>query len=126
MTHRFNRGEKHIILNGYQCYRKGTTENIQMEVATSKVLGYNLGIKLIRGAYMMEERRLAEKHGYESPIWDKLEHTHKCYNESMIHILENLTQDGMILIASHNFDTVQLAKDKMTELGISDSRVRFA
>ena len=126
LTHQFNRGEKHIILNGYQCYLKRTTEAIKMEVAASKVLGYNIGIKLIRGAYMNEERKLAQEHGYESPIWDTLEHTHRCYNDSMLHILDNLTEDSMLLIASHNMDSVQLAKNKMLEVGIADSRVRFA
>lgn len=32
---------------------------IQDEVAASKALGFNLGVKLIRGAYMSEERALA-------------------------------------------------------------------
>jgi proline dehydrogenase len=41
---------------------------IKYEVAASKKLGYNLGIKLIRGAYMNEERQLAKEMGYESPI----------------------------------------------------------
>lgn len=46
-------------MNGYQCYLKRMPQVIRDEVATSKVLGYNLGIKLIRGAYMIEERKLA-------------------------------------------------------------------
>jgi proline dehydrogenase len=51
-------------------------ETIAFEVATSQILGYNLGIKLIRGAYMNEERELAKENHYESPIWDSLEETH--------------------------------------------------
>mmetsp|Transcript_28725 Transcript_28725/g.43388 ORF Transcript_28725/g.43388 Transcript_28725/m.43388 type:complete len:170 (+) Transcript_28725:1135-1644(+) len=97
-----------------------------MEVAASKVLGHNLGVKLIRGAYMNEERALAKKLGYESPVWDSLDHTHRCYNESMLNILDNLTPQGMILIASHNLESVQLAKERMAKLDIKDSRVRFA
>jgi hypothetical protein len=73
LTRIFNRGDKHTIMNGYQCYLKKTEDIIRQEVATSKVMGYNLGIKLIRGAYMNEERKLAEQNGYESPIWDSLE-----------------------------------------------------
>jgi proline dehydrogenase len=66
------------------------TEILKHEVATSQVLGYNLGIKLIRGAYMNEERMLASENSYESPIWETIEDTHTCYNDSMKHIIENL------------------------------------
>ena len=59
MTQEFNRGDKTIILNGYQCYLKRMSQVIQDEVAASKALGFNLGVKLIRGAYMSEERALA-------------------------------------------------------------------
>lgn len=47
-----------------------------LEIQTAKKLGYNLGIKLIRGAYMNEERRLAKANNYESPVWDTIEQTH--------------------------------------------------
>jgi len=40
-------------------------------------------VKLIRGAYMNEERRLANENKYESPIWESIEDTHKCYNDNM-------------------------------------------
>ena len=66
-------------------------EIIPFEVATSQQLGYNLGIKLIRGAYMNEERNLAKENHYESPIWDSLEETHDCYNENLkLVMLENV------------------------------------
>lgn len=32
---------------------------------------------------MNEERKLAEAHGYESPVWDSIEETHKCYNNNV-------------------------------------------
>mmetsp|Transcript_7859 Transcript_7859/g.13176 ORF Transcript_7859/g.13176 Transcript_7859/m.13176 type:complete len:464 (-) Transcript_7859:149-1540(-) len=126
LTHIFNRGEKHTIMNGYQCYLKKTPEIIQYEVATSKRLGYNLGIKLIRGAYMNEERKLAQENGYESPVWEEIEETHKSYNDSMVHIIRNLTPEGLLLVASHNTETVALAKQEINEQAIADDRVRFA
>lgn len=106
LTHMYNRGDQHIIMNGYQCYLKRMTQVIRDEVAASKILGYNLGIKLIRGAYMNEERALAEQGGFESPIWDSIEETHACYNEAMSHAIENLEEDSMLFVASHNQDTV--------------------
>jgi proline dehydrogenase len=59
-------------MNGFQQYLKRMKEIIPFEVATSQMMGYNLGIKLIRGAYMNEERKLAKENHYESPIWDSL------------------------------------------------------
>ena len=41
---------------------------IEKEIAVSKILGYNIGIKLVRGAYMNEERQIAEMQGIESPV----------------------------------------------------------
>ena len=46
-------------MNGYQCYLKRMMNIIPMEVRASKEFEFNLGIKLIRGAYMNEERELA-------------------------------------------------------------------
>jgi proline dehydrogenase len=80
MTQKLNHGEQVIIMNGYQCYTKRMATVIPMEVAAAKALGYNLGVKLIRGAYMNEERQLATQNGLESPIWEDIESTHKCYD----------------------------------------------
>ena len=99
---------------------------IRREVATSKILGYNLGVKLIRGAYMDEERQLATENGYESPVWDTIEDTHVCYNKSMNHVIDNIDEKSILLIASHNVDTVKMATDKMIELSITDNRIRLA
>ena len=93
MTHELNRGDKTIVMNGYQCYLKRMKALIPMEVRASKDFGHHLGVKLIRGAYMNEERNLAEEHGVESPVWDSLDETHACYNASMEHIIRNLKDD---------------------------------
>lgn len=56
---------------------------IPMEVRASQEYGYNLGIKMIRGAYMDEEREIAARNGVESPVWDSIEDTHTCYNNNI-------------------------------------------
>jgi len=113
-------------MNGYQQYLKRMRETIPFEIATSQELGYNLGIKLIRGAYMNEERELAQQNHYESPVWDTVEDTHACYNDNLKLIMDNLTKDSLLLVASHNVDSVQIAQDKIAELGIKNGQVRFA
>ena len=59
MTHELNRNGNVTIMNGYQCYLKRMEQAIPMQVRASQEFGFNLGVKLIRGAYMNEERELA-------------------------------------------------------------------
>lgn len=120
LTHDFNRGDKTIIMNGYQCYQKRMTQVIEDEVACSQALGYNLGIKLIRGAYMSEERALAAEAGVPSPVWDTLEETHSCYNQCLTHVLNNLDEKSLLFVATHNLDSVELAKELMSRHNITD------
>lgn len=82
---------------------------IRNEVQTSKILGYNLGVKLIRGAYMSEERALALENNYESPVWDTMEDTHKCYDSNVKHVIENIQPSSRCIIASHNVDSCEKA-----------------
>lgn len=113
-------------MNGYQCYTKRTRELIPMEVACAQEFDYNLGVKLIRGAYMNEERELAQAQGVESPVWESIEDTHKCYDDNLAHIITNMSEKDMILVASHNTDSVNLATSLIDDLGCkADNRVRF-
>lgn len=89
-------------------------------------MGYNLGVKLIRGAYMNEERRIAQEQGYESPVCDTIEETHENFNVNMKLIIENLGPMDRILIGSHNLESVELAKHLIIEKQFKDGRVRFA
>jgi len=114
MTRRFNQGENVTIMNGFQCYLKRMTSTLSMEVRASQDLGFNLGVKLIRGAYMSEERLLAAENGLESPVWEDIEETHSCYNDSMEHIIRNMTHTDMLLVASHNTYTCDLAMQLLT------------
>jgi len=75
---------------------------------------------------MNEERELAKKGNYESPVWDTIEETHKCYNQNMEHIIRNMTKQDMMFVASHNVDTIELAKKLVVERDLKSSeRVRF-
>ena len=98
---------------------------IQYEIATSKMLGYNLGLKLVRGAYMNEERKLAKENGLESPVWDSIEETHACYNDCMKMAIDNVSTNSMVFVASHNQTTIELAKKQIREQGYTNDRVRF-
>jgi len=85
---------------------KRQPEATNNEIKASKKMGYNIGIKLVRGAYMNEERSLAEKHGQESPVHESLEETHTGYNYCMTKIIENMNDNGLLIVASHNIGSV--------------------
>lgn len=97
-------------MNGYQCYLKRMDQVLPMEIFASQNLNYNLGLKLVRGAYMNEERSLAHDEGRESPVWDTIEDTHRCYNTNMERALTQMKPTDMVFIASHNQDTCTLVK----------------
>lgn len=70
-------------MNAFQCYLKRMERVIPDEIELSKKMGYNLGIKMVRGAYMNEEREIAAQQGVPSPVWDTIEDTHNCYNTNL-------------------------------------------
>lgn len=109
MTHQLNRGDKVFIMNGYQCYLKRTAKVIPMELKASQLMGYNLGIKLIRGAYMNEERMIAAQEKVESPVWDTIEATHKCYDQNLQLLIPNMKATDMMLVGSHNVESCEKA-----------------
>ena len=75
---------------------------------------------------MNEERELATKGNYESPVWDTIEDTHKCYNQNMEHIIKNMSTNDMVFVASHNVDTIELAKRLVLEKDLKNANcVRF-
>lgn len=102
-------------MNGYQCYLKDAKKQIDLEVRRCQALGIPLGLKLIRGAYIEEERRIAAAGGYESPCWDTLEETHDCYNTNLERIIPELCPESKLIVASHNRDSVAQAIELMRE-----------
>lgn len=74
---------------------------------------------------MNEERSLAAEEGIESPVWDTIEGTHSSYNECLKNVLDNLDEHGMILIGSHNKESIERAKEIIEQNGIHDRRVHF-
>jgi len=88
--------DKFHILNTYQGYLKATRNHINIERYKRDILKSPLKVKLVRGAYMVEERHLASKHGYESPVHDCLEDTHSSYNDCALKMVEDVKSDDRV------------------------------
>lgn len=121
MTHKLNVEQKVIIMNGYQCYLKRMDYVLPMEVKAANTLNYNLGIKMIRGAYMNEERDLAAQLGIDSPVFNSIEETHRCYNKNLQHIITNMSSNDQLFLATHNVETVDMAKELIEEHGLKET-----
>uniref|UniRef100_A0A3Q2UGF0 Proline dehydrogenase n=1 Tax=Fundulus heteroclitus TaxID=8078 RepID=A0A3Q2UGF0_FUNHE len=65
------------IWNTYQCYLKESRSLLSEALHLSQTEGFCLGVKLVRGAYMDKERKLAEKEGRLDPIHPSWEETNK-------------------------------------------------
>lgn len=125
MIQQYNRGGATIITNTYQCYLRRMKTLVPDEIAASKAVGYNLGIKLVRGAYMVEERTVAAERGVDSPVWDNIDLTHDCYNTNLAALIQNVGDHGLIMLACHNIDSIALAKAEMARNGTDSDCVQF-
>ncbi|NXV81414.1 PROD dehydrogenase, partial [Atlantisia rogersi] len=128
MQRRFNRDQA-IIFNTYQCYLKEAYDNLTVDVELSHREGWHFSTKLVRGAYMEQERERATQMGYEDPINPTYEKTNEMYHRCLDYILEDIKQSrkASVMVASHNEDTVKFTLHRMVELGIhpSEKKVYF-
>lgn len=67
--------EKPIVYNTVQMYRKDRLDYLEKAIDTAKTIGFFIGVKLVRGAYMEKERSRAKRKGYASPIQNSKEET---------------------------------------------------
>ena len=68
---------------------------------------------------MIEERRLANENKYEDPIFSNIEETHDNYNINLESTIKNLTQNCRLVVASHNEQSVLLARDLIEKHNIN-------
>uniref|UniRef100_A0A8C7MKV7 Proline dehydrogenase n=1 Tax=Oncorhynchus kisutch TaxID=8019 RepID=A0A8C7MKV7_ONCKI len=124
----YNRGRP-VIFNTYQCYLKEAYDIVTMDVELSRREGWFFGAKLVRGAYMYQERSRAEEIGYEDPINPDYETTNMMYHKCLDYILDEivLNRNANVMVASHNEDTVKHTLRRMNELGLTptENKVYF-
>lgn len=113
--------EEPWIWNTYQCYLKDSFQNLSQDLDTAVGLGLCFGVKLVRGAYMDKERKLAKAKGYPDPIQPDWEATNRSYNGCLDKLLDLIGREGPrhnLIVASHNEESVLHAVRRMKELAI--------
>ncbi|RDX95024.1 Proline dehydrogenase 2, mitochondrial, partial [Mucuna pruriens] len=114
-----NKGDNPIVFGTIQAYLKDAKERLLLTTKAAEEMGVPMGFKLVRGAYMSIESKLAESLGYASPIHDTIQDTHNCFNDCSSFLLEKIANGpGSVVLATHNIESGKLAAEKAHELGI--------
>ncbi|CAO3571209.1 unnamed protein product [Mortierella alpina] len=136
-----------LIYHTYQMYLKEALGRLQRDFARAQRNDYVLAIKLVRGAYMVSERKRAADLGLEDPICDGIEATHRSFNTGLDFVLTEIArrpswrgvtkggdpggdpQDSLmrptlsssrvvLVVASHNMDSTIRTCERMEALGL--------
>ncbi|PVU97742.1 hypothetical protein BB561_000357 [Smittium simulii] len=134
---------KPTVFNTYQMYTKSAFSRLMSDFEKSQRQNWAFGAKLVRGAYMEQERELALKLGYISPINNSLYKTHISYNDGVKFMLNQISQrqkklneavskpqnqaishkihlakNPSLFVASHNHNSIELAVSELKSLKI--------
>jgi proline dehydrogenase len=114
----YNKGPV-VVYNTMQAYLTDSASRLDLELQRGSVYGYNVGIKLVRGAYMVTETALASKLGYKRPIHDTVQATHDTYNALARKLIDGVrTGTVNAVLATHNEASVQQAVEYMEACGV--------
>jgi len=116
-----------IVFNTQQCYLKKALKTVTLDLEQANRQGFYYGAKLVRGAYMEQERARANLLGYKDPINADYEATSAMYHSVLDECLRRIKalkeagddpQKVGIMVASHNADTVRYGVKRMEELDL--------
>jgi proline dehydrogenase len=114
MMEKYNK-RRSIVYNTVQLYRHDRLSFLRNSLEAAELRDFNLGVKLVRGAYMEKERKRAAEMGYPSPIQPDKITTDKDYNQALSFCIEHIDKISLI-VATHNEQsnlyTVKLLLDK--------------
>lgn len=116
-----------IVYQTLQMYRTDRLDYLNKLINKSVEKDFYPGIKLVRGAYLEKERKLAENRGEISPVFDTKDETDKAYNDALKLCMKNFGRVS-IFNGTHNYESSELLKELMKEkqLDNNDKNIYFA
>ncbi|CAF4141385.1 unnamed protein product [Rotaria socialis] len=88
----YNKSNVPVIHGTYQCYLKDALNSLTHDLVVAEKYNYIFAAKLVRGAYMEQENRLARENAYESPINPTFEATSQMYHTCFDKVLQNIVK----------------------------------
>lgn len=111
MMEKYNQ-ESPLIFTTIQLYRHDRLEYLKRSHQKAKEKGYFYAVKLVRGAYMEQERERAAEKGYQDPIHPDKESTDRDYNLALKYCVEN---NIAVVCASHNEESNRYLAELLAE-----------
>lgn len=120
----FNVGGAAVVYDTIQMYLKSSPGRLATALEAAEAGGYTCAIKLVRGAYVQQERPLGVLH-------DSKQQTDDAYNAAARQLLSAISSKRLaaaMILATHNRASMQAVVAEMEQLGMSrnDPRVSFA
>ncbi len=100
MMARYNRSSA-IVFTTLQLYRWDRNDYFRELIRRARANGHQLGIKIVRGAYIEKERERARRLGYRSPINDTKADTDREYDRAVEIFVDNIDVVD-ICVGTHN------------------------
>lgn len=124
---RRHNGKRAIVFNTIQLYRHDRLAYLERLTAEAREGGWQLGVKLVRGAYMEKERIRAAERALPSPIQQDKAASDRDFNAALKWCIQNLDVLA-VCNGSHNAESNGLLCQMMMDHGLSsnDNRVWFA
>ncbi|KAG5222887.1 proline dehydrogenase [Salix suchowensis] len=103
---KYNKDDNPIVYGTIQAYLKDAKERLLLATKAADKMRVPMGFKVVRGAYMSRESKLASALGYDSPIHNSIQETHACYNDCASFMLEKITnRSDAVILATHNVES---------------------
>nr|AGT02538.1 proline dehydrogenase [Herpetomonas muscarum] len=118
-----------VVYNTYQCYLTYAEDRIANDLVRASLMNFQWGGKIVRGAYIEQERRTANQYSYTSPIWPTYEETSACYDQSADRILKTFMESPEkkheAFFGTHNRKSLEHITSKVLECKEIQDRISF-
>lgn len=119
MMKKYNK-QKTIVFNTVQMYRHDRLEYLKDLHNSSKQNDFEIGIKLVRGAYIEKENIRAKKLNYKSPIYESKKASDDNFNSGVKFIISNLDKFNLFC-GTHNEESIYKTINMINQMGIERS-----
>lgn len=100
-----------IVYCTFQSYLTINSQVLESYIEWANRNKIKTAVKLVRGAYMVEELKLSIDEKYKYPIFGTKFKTDSAYDQDLLLLFESYKEGNSICIASHNEQSIQLGKE---------------